>query len=182
MKPRRRVAGGGRGRPRAAHLLVPGAAGRLHGCQRCQRQGHGAAGLREGARTSELKGRGRRGRGSPGSREVRAAAWGWPLLALARSPRALSVAAEAPSRPLGRRRDDDDDAAPPPRPLRAPPRPARPGRAPCPRPDSASFRSRFSIGLRFLSVPYLTAILRLQTSTSHRAGASSFQSRPLGCM
>lgn len=62
-KPRRRVAGGERGGPRAAHLLVPAAAGRLHGRQRRQRQGHGAAGLREGGRTSELKGRGRRGRG-----------------------------------------------------------------------------------------------------------------------
>lgn len=175
------MAGGGRGGPRAAHLLVPGAAGRLHGCQRCQRQGHGAAGLREGAQTSELKGRGRRGRGSPGGREVSAAAWVWPLLALARSPRALSAAAEAPSRPLerrrGRRRRRCVAAPPPPRP--APPGPAAPL---APDPASASFRSRFSVGLRVLPVPYLTAILRRQMSTSHRAGASSRQSRPLGCM
>lgn len=101
-KPRRRVAGGGRGG--ASHLLVPAAAGRLHGRQRRQRQGHGAAGLREGGRARELIRRGRRGGGSPGGREVSAAACGWTLPTLRRSPQALSAVTEAPPRPLGRRR------------------------------------------------------------------------------
>lgn len=132
-QPGRRVAGGGRGGLGAAHLLVPSAAGRLHGRQRRQRQSHGAAGLREGGRARELNERGCRGWGSPGGREVRAAACGWPLPTQRRSPQALSAAAEAPPRPLGRRRGRRRRrcAAPPPS-LSAPPRRARPRPSPPP--------------------------------------------------